>query len=295
MARPLRLHLPGGFYHVTLRGNHRQPIFFLDSDRAYLETVVSDTASRLQARIHAFCWMTNHLHLVVQVSETPLGAIIGRIASRYARTVQRCVETTGHLFERRYHAVLVDADEYLLTLLRYIHLNPVQAGMVTEPAAYRWSSHNSYLGRDQRSWVTTDFALRLLSSTPEQAVEIYRRFMGGSDDAGRGVTDMALPHQEHPMILGSDRFIARFSSVDWKPRSHKTLEDLIADCCARFRVTAEQLAAKDLVRELAAARAWIAHTAAVGQVASICAVARRLGRSEGAIRQLMARHPREPD
>ena len=151
MARRLRLHVPGGFYHVTLRGNHRAPIFFRSADRDLWERFLADSLERFGARLHAYCWMTNHVHMVIQVSEFPLGRIILRTASAYARTVQLRLETTGHLFERRYHAVLVDADAYLLTLLRYIHLNPVNGGLTRDPDAYRWSSHHAYTGaRKQR-------------------------------------------------------------------------------------------------------------------------------------------------
>ena len=78
-------------------------------------------------RVHAYCLMTNHVHLAIQVADVPLGRAMMRIASRYARDIQRSLHTTSHFFERRYRALLVDADEYLLTLVRYIHLNPVRA------------------------------------------------------------------------------------------------------------------------------------------------------------------------
>ena len=144
MARPLRLHVAGGFYHVTLRGNHRRPIFFTDADRDLLEEVLAEALDRGAARVHAYCWMSNHLHMLVQVADVPLSRLMLRVASRYARTVQIALATTGHLFERRYPALLVDADSYLLTLLRYIHLNPVRAGLVGDAQLYRWSSAQAH-------------------------------------------------------------------------------------------------------------------------------------------------------
>ncbi len=133
MPRRPRLHVPYGYYHVTLRGNHRQAIFFRDSDRATLELIVAESLELVSARLHAYCWMTNHVHLLVQVSDVPLGRLILRIAGKYARIVQAAMKTTGHLFERRHHAVLVDSDRYLLTLVRYIHMNPVRAKLVDAP------------------------------------------------------------------------------------------------------------------------------------------------------------------
>ena len=154
MPRRPRLHVPGAFYHVTLRGNHRQDIFFTSKHREFLNGIVATVIERFAARLHAYCWMSNHIHMLIQVSDVPLGRIILRIASPYARAVQAELSTTGHLFERRYHAVLVDADEYLLGLLRYMHMNPVRAGMVNHPADYPWSSHHVYLGSREESWVT---------------------------------------------------------------------------------------------------------------------------------------------
>ena len=165
MPRPLRLHVPGAFYHVTLRGNHRQSIFFSVADRDLLDSLTAEVISRFAARLHAYCWMTNHVHMLIQVSDAPLGKLILRIAGRYARMTQKRLRTTGHLFEKRYHALLVDADEYLLELVRYIHLNPVRARMVQAPSEYRWSSHHVYAGTAEQAWVTTDFASAVAHGT----------------------------------------------------------------------------------------------------------------------------------
>jgi putative transposase len=123
MARP----------HVTARGNHRQDIFFKHADRQLLDEIMSEALERSGARIHAYCWMTNHVHLLVQVGERPLGRLMQQVGARFARTIQKELRTTGHLFENRYHALLVDVDNYFLELLRYIHLNPVRAHIVSLP------------------------------------------------------------------------------------------------------------------------------------------------------------------
>jgi REP element-mobilizing transposase RayT len=293
MARRLRLHVPGGFYHVTLRGNHRQPIFFSHADRDLLDVVVAEALNQLSARLHAYCWMTNHIHLLVQVADAPLGRLMMRIASRYARSVQASLGTTGHLFERRYHDMLVDADNYLLTLIRYIHLNPVRAGLVADPAAYPWSSHRSYLDVQHRPWLTTGFALRLLTVRPKRALARYRAFMGVPDDSRWG-TGMLMCHAEHPQILGSDAFVAKAMGDSYIASPPRSLEELMRECCERFQVTLQALGSPSRARPLAAARAWLGHQAVAGRVASICAVARRLQRSEGAIRQAMRRHPLDP-
>lgn len=290
MPRPLRVHVPGGFYHVTLRGNHRRPIFFTDADRDLFETIVIKAIRDLHARVHAYCWMTNHIHMLVQISENPLGKLMLRIASTYARTVQSRLETTGHLFERRFHAVLVQADRYLLELLRYIHLNPVRAGLAADPALYPWSSHRTYLGTQQQDWVTTDFALGMLDTQRGRAIGKYRELIGSTEPCKWG-TGRLTPHRDDARILGSDDFVAAALNSEYRPRPHKTLDDLILECCQRFQVAPDLLVSPSRARHLAPARAWLAHEAVAGRVASICELARRLDRNESAIRQVMSRHP----
>ncbi len=90
-------------------------------------------------QIHGYCWMGNHIHLAVQVVEVPLSRIMQNLAFRYTRWVNKRQGRVGHLFQGRYKAILVEAQSYLLELVRYIHLNPVRARLVEEPAAYRWS------------------------------------------------------------------------------------------------------------------------------------------------------------
>ena len=177
MPRPPRLHIPGGYYHVMLRGNHREPLFTDAADRVALNDIVADVLQQLGARIHAFCWMTNHLHVLIQVGDRPLGKIMQRIAMRYSKHRHRRLATRGHLFERRYKALLVDVDAYFLTLLRYIHLNPVKARMVRDPADYPWSSHRAYLGEARIPWLTIDFGLGLFNPTLAAAQIAYRHFL----------------------------------------------------------------------------------------------------------------------
>lgn len=289
MARRLRLHVPGGFYHVTLRGNHRCPIFFTRSDRDLFEQILAGSLERWNARLHAYCWMTNHVHMLIQVSDAPLGRIILRTASVYARKVQLRLETTGHLFERRFHAILVDADAYLLTVLCYIHLNPVRAGLVRDPGLYPWSSHRDYLGASSKPWLTTGFALRMLSTRGCRAVDRYRELMGMTTHLSWG-SGALTPNRSQPQILGDDAFAARAIARSDPPAQRASLAQLLDECCARFRLPAAELRSPRISRELAKARAWLAHQATRSGMASISEIARYLGRSESAIRQAMRRH-----
>jgi putative transposase len=294
MPRPLRIHVPGALYHVTLRGNHRRDIFFTVADREALNALIADVLERFAARLHAYCYMTNHLHLLVQVGDAPLGRLMLRIASRHARAVQARLHTTGHLFERRYHTVLVDADQYLLELLRYIHLNPVRARVVTHPADYPWSSHHVYLGSLSQPWVTTELALRMFHRERVRAIAAYARFI----ESALGDVDHPSPLAEHnpndARILGSDDFAAKLLGAAWQPKSRRNLADLIRDACQRFCVTEEALRSRSSQRTLTTARAWIAYQAATKRVASLSEVARMFARNEASLRESVKRHFHKP-
>ena len=292
MPRPLRLHVPGGVYHVILRGNHRQPVFTAPGDRVMLDALVAETLERFNARVHAYCWMSNHLHLALQVADTPLGPIVRRIAGVYARRIQRRLPTTGHLFERRYRSVLVDADAHLLRLVRYIHLNPLRAGLVADPAEYPWSGHRAYLGLASVPWLTTDFTLRLLGSHRARARLAYSRLIA----AGGGPDDSALFTRGMPAdtrVLGDDGFLARVTAIRARTRasnsSRPTLEQLIAATAEESGCTPEAMASTSKARAATDARCLVAQRALTAGIASLSEVARRLNRSHSSLIEALQR------
>lgn len=292
MARQPRLHVRGGLYHVTLRGNHRQPIFEHASDRARLDSIVADAILREAAKVHAFCWMTNHIHLMVEVADAPLGRTVQRVASQYARYAQRRSATTGHFFERRYHAVLVDCNRYLLELVRYIHLNPVRGGLVQDPAEYPWSSHRDYLGLAARPWLETRLALSMLDADPARAQLGYSRYV--AEAVG---TKVAPPLQAvasgDRRVLGGAAFLEQIAPMPRNDRNATSLEELIEQACAEFSVPSARVRSSDRARHLTQVRTTIAQRAIDGGVATRSEVARALGRSLSAISQALERCRRE--
>ncbi|MEO8009412.1 MAG: transposase, partial [Betaproteobacteria bacterium] len=159
MARKPRLHVPGGLYHVILRGNARQDVFFTSGDRHFFYELLSEGVARFGYRVHAFCLMSNHLHLALQVSDRELSEGMQNLSFRYTRYLNTRRRQVGHVFQGRFKAFLVDQDRYGLALVRYIHLNPVRAKMVRTAGAYAWSSQRAYLGEQDLPWLTTHWVL----------------------------------------------------------------------------------------------------------------------------------------
>lgn len=277
-------------YHVTLRGNHRQDIFFIPDDRRLLTRIVEEILVDCDAQLHAYCYMTNHVHALLQVSDTPLSRIMLLVAGRYARAVQARLQTTGHLFEKRYHALMVDADEYLLTLLRYIHLNPVRANLAASPADYPWSSHHAYLGNRQEPWVTTGFALRMFDADRRRAIAAYEAFLS----AAPARSPLLDRNERDPRILGNDAFAQRVLGDNWMPRPGSVFQKVIDDACARFGVTEAELQSSSRLSNIARARASIAHEALGAGIASVSSLACYFNRDASSIRQALQRRRSEP-
>lgn len=283
MARPLRIHLSGGFYHVTLRGNHQQDIFHDASDRALLNAIVERSITRHAAQVHAYCWMSNHLHMLIRVASAPLGHVMRDIASNYARAFQLKIPTTGHLFERRYHASLVNADPYLLQVLRYIHQNPVAAGIVRRVSDYPWSSHGAYSGGPCAPWVTTDFALAMFSSSRFKAHAAYCRFVDEEPDA-------AVGDLQKGSVPKSERFVPSIPAPEIRPKARASLSELAIEACVKFGIDVALLNSPARTPQIIRARAWIARQATEMGIATLSGVARFLGRDRATLRHAMRQY-----
>jgi REP element-mobilizing transposase RayT len=275
-------------YHVTARGNHRQDIFFQHKDRQLLDDIMADALDRTGARIHAYCWMTNHVHLLTQVGDQPLGRLMQRVGTRFSRAIQRNLSTTGHLFENRYHAVLVDVDSYFLELLRYIHLNPVRARIVETPQQYRWSSHRVYLAKTTQPWVHVDFGLSLFSKDPERARVLYEAFI--NDAAAPSRDPMEDVHPKERRVLGDDRFLQKLPLHSTKRPFGTTLESIAISVCYEAGLSLDAVRSPSRARHLNHARAGIAHRAITQNIATLSQVARYLNRTASALSYAVTRY-----
>ena len=171
-ARSSRLRLTGAIHHLALRGQDGQVLFGCDADHGALDDIVGALLRESGARAHAYCWMSNHLHLVVEI---PPGLVAGwqdELVRRYARH-----RLNDLLFAPASPAFRVDADAYLLQLIRYVHLNPLRAGLVRDAADYPWSGHRAYLGYGGPAWLSTDLGFRLLGGDLLRAAAAYRVFV----------------------------------------------------------------------------------------------------------------------
>jgi putative transposase len=293
MARKPRLHYPGAFYHVIQRGNAREDIFFSDTDRNRFLLLVQENMSRFGFRIHAFCLMTNHLHLVLQVGEIPLSRFMQNISFRFTRWSNWRRNRSGHLFQGRYKAVLVDADAYLVQLIAYLHLNPVRAGMVTDPVDYPWSSHRAYLGKEEIPWLTTEPTLSQFSARRETARRQFAAFVRGIAPEGRK-DELRGGGLGDNRFLGGDAFIETvLRQAEARPPVRPGLESVKRAVADTYGVAIEELAAPGqgtLISQIRAVAAWAVHELSS---ASLTDLGKSIGRDvtslSSAIRRLRQR------
>jgi REP element-mobilizing transposase RayT len=148
MARPLRIQYPGAVYHVMNRGGSRQRVFLDEQDyQGFLKTI-GEVHDRWAVDVFAYCIMGNHYHVCLRTPEGNLSRVMQHLDGLYTQRFNRLHRRDGALFRGRYKAIVVDKDNYLAQVVRYIHLNPVEAGLVGEPETYMWSSHRFYLRRN---------------------------------------------------------------------------------------------------------------------------------------------------
>ena len=178
MGRQLRIEYPDAFYHVTARGNERKEIFKSEKDREQFLSYLESAVTRYGAVVHCYCLMSNHYHLLVETPSGNLSQIMQHINGAYTNYFNTKRKRFGHLFQGRYKGILVEADEYALQLSRYIHLNPVRIGNVSELSDYRWSSYQEYTGkRKTPDWLTTTFILGYFDKSQPAAHKKYQQFV----------------------------------------------------------------------------------------------------------------------
>jgi len=178
MARPLRIEFPGAIYHVTSRGNAKQTIFIDDEDKERFFDMLSMVVERFNWRCHAYCLMENHYHLLIETLHANLSKGMRQLNGVYTQGFNQRYRRIGHLFQGRYKAILVEKDNHLLSLCRYVVLNPMRVGLVKRPEQWRWSSYKATIGLAKRpAFLTVDWILSQFDGRKRVSMEKYRRFV----------------------------------------------------------------------------------------------------------------------
>jgi REP element-mobilizing transposase RayT len=202
MPRRPRPQISGGLYHVTMRGNNRRVVFTSDADRRLFLTSLGTARERCGWRVHAYCLMTNHFHLLVETPEPNIAIGMQWLNSRYAHCFNQAYGRIGHLFQRRYADGLIRDEEHLRTVLRYIALNPVKAGLCKRPEDYPWSSYRATLGLAAcPSFLTVDWLLNRFADDQREGRFGYQEWV----EEGLGTTQRERAAPSLGQIFGAAR------------------------------------------------------------------------------------------
>jgi len=209
MARPLRIEYPGAVYHITSRGNSKNKIFRNDTDRELFLEVLDSVIKRFNWLCHAHCLMDNHYHLMIETPEANLSIGMRQLNGVYTQKYNRRHKKTGHIFQGRYKAILVEKESYLLELCRYVVLNPVRARIVEIPEDWKWSSYSATVGiKKAPEYLTVDWILGQFGDKKRKAKKQYKEFVMA------GIKERApWKNLKGQILLGGEGFIKKFREL----------------------------------------------------------------------------------
>ena len=218
MSRPLRIQYPGAWYHIMNRGRRAEAIFLEKKDYGSFIDLLKESVDLWNVRVSAFCLLTNHYHLLMQTPNANLSRCMRHIDGVYTQRFNRYHHVDGQLFRGRYKSILIDADTYLLELIRYIHRNPIDAGLVKNVDKYPWSSHQGYLSNKEKwDWLSKDFVLSMFSDDKGLSRTRYREFV--SKEPAEEI-NVILGKKKVPSMLGSEGFIERMRRMFSTEKRH---------------------------------------------------------------------------
>jgi putative transposase len=223
MSRPLRIEYPGAWYHVMNRGRRGEVIFITDEDRGIFIDLLKESAKQWNIKVAAYCLLTTHYHLLVQTPDANVSRSMRHIDGVYTQRFNREHRSDGQLFRGRYKAILIDADGYLLAVLRYIHRNPLRAGLVENLDAYPWSSHGGYVSSTKEwDWLCRDMIFSVLTEDRSKRLRVYRRYISEEDSAE---IIHLYENRKWPTVMGSERFMTWVKERFFTSKGHREVPE----------------------------------------------------------------------
>jgi len=320
MPRQARLDISGALHHIMVRGINKSTIFEDDQDRAQFLNRLGENVTEARATVYAWALMTNHAHILFKSGKQGISAVMRKQLTWYAQYFNRRHRRSGHLFENRYKSILCDEDNYLLALIRYIHLNPLRAGMaetLEELDRYPWSGHSAVIGKRECSWMDVDYVLLQFNDTKRKARNSYRRFVGEGIGMGRqpeltggglirskggwsqvvSARRSGRKEEYDERILGSGDFVnAALKEAEEKTRlqlkllrTGRTLTKIVEQECGRADVSAQELKGGSRRRVVSTLRIKIAKRGLDELGLSLAEIARHVGVSTSGIARAIKR------
>jgi putative transposase len=322
MPRQSRIDAPGALHHVMIRGIEKTAIFRNDKDRELFLDRLGGILLESSTPCYAWSLLSNHAHFLFRTGKIPIARMMRKLLTGYAVTFNRRYHRHGHLFQNRYKSILCEEDVYLQELVRYIHLNPLRAGLVPnlkELGSYAYSGHSVLIGKKKRSWQDRDYVLRYFGQTEREAKRGYVSYISDGVEEGRRpelvgggllrsvggwkglreLRDSGERVRADERILGGSEFVERVlreSEEEWERRSllrkrGVDLKWLMERVSSHFGVETESLKSGSKVPTIAKARAVLCYLAVRKIGMTSASIAAELGISPSAVSKAIARGP----
>jgi REP element-mobilizing transposase RayT len=221
MSRPLRIDYPNAWHHVMNRARRGTDLYVDKVDYQQFIDLLQETAELFNVNVAAYCLMPNHYHLMVQTPDANLSCCMRHLNGIYTQKYNVSHECDGTLFRGRYKSILVDADSYVLQLVRYIHRNPLETGLVKRLDRYPWSSHKGYLSKAKKwNWLHKGFILGMLTEDLNSPIQAYKQFMAQQQEED---LVQVFERKKQPSMLGTREFISRVKDRYFKKKINQEI------------------------------------------------------------------------
>ena len=251
MSRPLRIQYPDAWYHIMNRGRRGEEIFAGKNDYTAFIDLLKELVENYNIKIAAYSLISNHYHLLVQTPDANISRSMRHLNGVYTQRFNRIHNCDGQLFRGRYKSILMEGDSYLLELVRYIHRNPLEAGLVENLQKYTWSSHKGYLSSARKwDWLHKDFVLSFFGKNKSETIRRYRQFI--SREIPEEINQI-LARKKLPTIMGSKSFVDKVKERFFSNKSHEEVPEsrflapevdrIIDEVCKFYNVNRQDLLA----------------------------------------------------
>lgn len=275
MARETRLHIPNSLYHVSLRANSGQLLFWDKQDGYSFYQLLAEGQEKFGHKVLGVCLLDDQIHLAILINKIPLSKIIHNLTFRYTRYFNKQHDRHGHLFVGRYKSTLVQRDRYLPDLIRYLHLTPVRLDLVKKPEDYLWSSHRAYLSTEQIDWLDTSELLSHFDAA--KPTTEYQEFILQGMQYGRP-KDLAAANFKG-RIFGDQEFVEQcLAFTEQSNAATVNLNELLNIVCHQYALTEQELINPGKQRTTSTARGILAYLVKQCQHISFTELAQRVGR-----------------
>lgn len=291
LPKKYRIHYRHAFYHVMLRGNYRQDIFYDRKDREHFYQILENSIKVLNYKVHLFCLMTNHVHLVIEVHDIPLSKIMQCINTQYSKKHNKRFNQSGHLFQGRYKSKLIQNDNYLLELCYYIHINPIKARICKSLCDYPWSSHLTYCEKQNIDWLTTDHIKQLLIQQVNAECNHYTKFILEKEKFFTEPVFCDMNNAEE--LIVKDSVSRKMQNKPSLALENIGLHKIAKIVCEHLNVPINELASNSQKSTVSLARSMITYYAHYHAKYTLQDIASTFGRQANSISKTLQRHLRK--